>query len=132
MKKLIYSISILLFAVIFCNAQWVTNGPNDVINSLAGVGTYTIAGGNSGVYISTNNGGTWTIGGSLPGIVQVIAICNSYIYAGLSGQGLYRSTGFRYPKASGFPIGSQGHDSIRSIPARHHLSCPGGAGSCLH
>ena len=94
MKKLIYSISILLFAVIFCNAQWVTNGPNDVINSLAGVGTYTIAGGNSGVYISTNNGGTWTIGGSLPGIVQVIAICNSYIYAGLSGQGLYRSTDY--------------------------------------
>ena len=70
MKKIIYAIVALIilhltFNIENCDAQWVQMsdgmGINKVVYSLTTLGNNMFAGTNaSGVYLSTNNGSTWT------------------------------------------------------------------------
>jgi hypothetical protein len=59
-------------------------------------GTGSNSGGNSGVYLSTNNGGNWSsVSSGLPvgsgSQVKALAINGSNIFAGTNGKGVYLS-----------------------------------------
>jgi hypothetical protein len=61
MNKLVLAISLTLFAFIV-NAQWIqTNGPvGGTVNCVAISGTNIFAGTKGGIFLSTNNGSSWT------------------------------------------------------------------------
>src|SRR5882762_6271969 len=60
--KNIFLSAILLFAFCYANAQWQqTGGPvGGVVNCLTVMGSNIYAGTNGGIYISNNNGTSWT------------------------------------------------------------------------
>jgi hypothetical protein len=95
MKKLIYTLVILTLAVSL-NAQWVqvTNGISATANiySLAAIGSNIFAGNDNGVYLSTNNGTSWTITALNNKLVYSLATLGTVIYAGTSSSGVYSST----------------------------------------
>ena len=102
MKNLIYKILGAIFALFIfnssflisnCMCQWiqVSNGMgNQTILSLAYIGNSIFAGGN-GVYLSTNNGTSWTQTPLNNTSVWSFAVNGNYIFAGTNG-GIYLST----------------------------------------
>jgi len=78
-------------------AQWtrINSLPATDTYSLAVSGDTLLAGGNGYVYTSVDNGLNWTasnaIGNNFPGI-EAVAIHEGYIYAGTTGQGIFRSS----------------------------------------
>ncbi len=59
------------------------SGIGDIyVNSLAVSGTKLFAGNNNGVYSSTDNGNSWSIAKSTPGLVKSINVNGTIIYAG--------------------------------------------------
>ena len=102
MKKLIYA---LVFFIIVhctltihnCQAQWVQMsngmGTSQIVYSFTTNGNYIFAGTDgSGVYLSTNNGTTWTQTTLNNQYVYSFAILGSNIFAGDDGEGVYLST----------------------------------------
>src|SRR5690349_14322147 len=78
-------------------AQWVqTNGPwGGYVQCFAASGTKLFAGtGQGNIYLSTNNGSSWT--GAVTGlsniIVQALAVSGTNVFAGTRGGGMYRSS----------------------------------------
>src|SRR5437016_6451234 len=95
MKKIILILIILHSSLLITNAQWVqTNGPSGgVVRSLAVSGSNIFAGTDfSGVYLSTNNGQTWTQTSLNNQAIYSLAINGSNIFAGTYDSGVYLST----------------------------------------
>ncbi len=98
--KLILLASILLLALTSApaaRAQWVqTNGPYEGsdVHDLAVIGTNLFAGTNGGVYLSTDNGASWTLDTMGMGLQYVwsLAVIGSNLFAGTDGSGVFRST----------------------------------------
>jgi hypothetical protein len=97
MKKLSLLIIVVL-SINNINAQWVTNGPyganSGFINCLAINGSNIFAGSDSGVFLSTNNGGNWiAVNNGLTNIdITSLAVSGSNIFAGTAGEGVFIST----------------------------------------
>jgi PKD repeat protein/photosystem II stability/assembly factor-like uncharacterized protein len=98
MKKLSLVLGILIigFSSIGLNAQWVyTNGPaGSHIPCFASSGSNIFAGTyGSGVFLSTNNGASWTAvnNGLNNNLIEALAISGSNVYAGARGGGVYLS-----------------------------------------
>jgi photosystem II stability/assembly factor-like uncharacterized protein/transposase-like protein len=95
--KIIVGISFLYLFSQPASAQWVqTNGPYYVwdISSLAVSGSNIFAGIGSGVFLSTNNGTSWTaVNSGLPtnSSINCLAVSGSNIFAG-TGSGVFLST----------------------------------------
>jgi hypothetical protein len=91
----------LLFFILFhfsisynynLDAQWVqTNCPGSLINCLAVSGTNVIASANEGMYISTDNGSTWSTTPTGPTYIKALAFAGTNIFAGTN-SGLFLST----------------------------------------
>ena len=97
MKKLILTILIIHFSLVIANAQWVQMsngmGTNITVWSLAVSGNNIFAGTVSyGVYLSTDNGATWTSTVMNNSDVYSLAVIENNIFAGISGKGVYLST----------------------------------------
>ena len=90
---------LLLFSLILASvnplcAQWVTNGPyGGYVNSLAVSGTNLYAGASGGVFLSTDNGTSWTTvkTGLSNTYVNALAVSGTSLYAGTEG-GVFIST----------------------------------------
>jgi hypothetical protein len=90
--------------VVFClftptnslHAQWIqTNGPyGGFVYSYALSGTNLFAGTEGGVFLSTNNGTTWTAAstGLTNTVVRALAVSGTNIFAGTDGGGVFLST----------------------------------------
>jgi len=100
MKKLIYTlafISIVHFAfnIDYCEAQWeqASNGISTAMNiySLTAIGSDIFARSDSGIYLSTNNGTSWTKTALNNKIVYSLATLGTVIYAGTGANGIYSS-----------------------------------------
>lgn len=96
MRKIIITLSILLFALTQNDAQWVldTNGighisERSIAYSVNNIYTGTF---NYGVYLSTNNGTSWVQTSLNNQFVFSLAVNGSNIFAGTYGNGLYLST----------------------------------------
>ena len=101
MKKLIVVLSALLiynftFNINHCSAQWeqMSNGigTDKYIYSLATFENNVYAGTNTGVYLSTNNGTSWTQTALNDQYVLSLATLGSNIFAGTDINGVYLST----------------------------------------
>lgn len=101
MKKSVYTlVFVLCLKCTFCInnsvAQWeqVTNGINSSMNiySLTSLGSNIFSGSDSGVYISTNNGSSWTITALNNKITYSLAVSGTVIYAGTSMNGVYSTS----------------------------------------
>lgn len=93
-RKLLFLI-VLLFVTV--NAQWVqTNGPyGGNVKCLAFNGTFLFAGIGVGVYLSTNNGTSWTPANTgLPGypVLSLAMGVTGDLFCGTNGGGIYIST----------------------------------------
>jgi hypothetical protein len=93
-----HTICLALAIVLICStasAQWVqTNGPPGGVSCLAVSGTSLFAGtSRGGVFLSTNNGTSWTAGGSgwTYGTVYALIVSGVNLFAGTDG-GVFRST----------------------------------------
>jgi len=95
MKKLFFTILIIHFSILITNAQWVQMsngmGTNKRVWSLATSGNNIFAGTNSGVYISTNNGVSWSLTSLNNQSGNVLLINGNNIYAGTF-HGVFKST----------------------------------------
>ncbi|MCX6162599.1 MAG: T9SS type A sorting domain-containing protein, partial [Ignavibacteriae bacterium] len=95
MRKIFFTLAILLTAVTITKAQWVsTGGPGGgIVNSLATTGSTIFAGTmNGGVFLTTNNGVNWSVSGVTNYIVNALAPMSGFnIYAGTSDGGVYFS-----------------------------------------
>ena len=91
----------VLFVLIFTTscpilAQWVqTNGPygGSVVRSFAVLGTNLFAGTFGGVFLSTDNGASWTaVNNGLPPYTDVnsLAVLGTNLFAGTRGSGVWR------------------------------------------
>lgn len=91
--SLIVSFTLLYFQS--TQAQWTqANGPfGGDVYSLATSGTYLFAGTNEGVYLSTNNGTSWTaVNSGLTNLnVQYLAVSGTNLFAGTLGGGVFLS-----------------------------------------
>src|ERR1035437_8456477 len=80
------TIFLVIISAQFSFSQWVTNGPyGGVINSLTTSGGKVFAGTGNGVFISSDNGQSWSIGNT--GIdrkqVAAFAVNGSNLFAGI-------------------------------------------------
>ena len=95
MKKLIFTLLIIHFSILIANAQWVQMsngmGTNKNVWSLAASGDNIFAGTNFGVYISTNNGESWSLTSLNNQWGSALLINGNNIYAGTN-QGVFNST----------------------------------------
>ena len=98
MKNLIYVLIFLVFAG-YVNAQWVqmSNGMgiNKTVSSLAALGTNIFAGTDNsagGIYLSTNNGTSWTQNGLTSEDVACLLVSGTNIFAGTDNHGVVLST----------------------------------------
>lgn len=97
MKKLIYTLLILVFAVSL-NAQWVKKADGldttKALNGFVQLGTNIYSGYYGGVFLSTNDGDNWSSVSSGLNYNLVLALAGSgnNLYAGTYGGGVYRST----------------------------------------
>ncbi len=93
MKKL-YFLIISLLIINLTNAQWQqTNGPHDgVFNDFAIIGTDVYAATNKGVFVSTNNGNSWTKLSHIPS--YSIYFDGTNLFAGSMAGGVYISTDY--------------------------------------
>ena len=86
MKKIIFTLLIIHFSILIANAQWVQMsngmGTNKNVWSLAASGDNIFAGTNFGVYISTNNGESWSLTSLNNQSGHVLLINENNIYAG--------------------------------------------------
>jgi hypothetical protein len=94
-KKLLFFF--VLFTTVAVNAQWVqTNGPyGGNVTCLAFKGTDLFAGISVGVYLSTNNGASWTAANTgLPGhtVLSLAMGATGDLFCGTNGGGIYIST----------------------------------------
>ncbi len=100
MKKIRYLFWVVFFACTNLSAQWLqTNGPEGgAINCLATDNTNLFAGCSNGIFLSTNEGATWTaINNGLvfsgnDDKVTALAISGTYIYAATRYNGIFLST----------------------------------------
>jgi hypothetical protein len=101
--KLFFLLPFLIFYNIVLQAQWVqTNGPGvGWVNSIVINGTNIISGGSEGVYISSNNGTSWSAKNyGLPSGPRIysLAVIGTNIFAGFqsynSPGGVYHSTDY--------------------------------------
>ena len=101
MKKLVYSLAFVLiihltFNINNCEAQWVkvSNGINTTMNiySLTTSNLCVFAGSDSGVYISSNWGTSWTKTSLNNKVVYSLTTLGTDIYAGTGSSGVYYST----------------------------------------
>ena len=92
-KKLIQTLFFFLLATQISFAQWVqTNEPNSYIYSFAISGVNLFAGGYGGVYLTTNNGTSWTaVNSGFPHYAAVLALAVSP--NGTGGTNLFAGTG---------------------------------------
>ncbi|MGA2296669.1 MAG: T9SS type A sorting domain-containing protein [FCB group bacterium] len=98
MKKIL--LIIFIFCLCFANSysQWTkcSNGlpTYPSLRAFAITGNNILAGTNAGVYLSTNNGGTWTLDtNGIPGSRPYFAVKDSNIYVG-NQEGIYLSTNY--------------------------------------
>ncbi|HQF29438.1 MAG TPA: hypothetical protein PLD36_12545, partial [Bacteroidia bacterium] len=98
MKRIFLAILIHLLMLMNASAQWVqTNGPyGGDINCIEVSGSNIFAGTEfGGVYISANNGISWTaVNNGLPPVVAVrsLAVSGNNIFAGTLNSGIFLST----------------------------------------
>jgi hypothetical protein len=101
MKKLIYTSAFILIVYFTFNidnseAQWVqaSSGINATLTiySLTALGSNIYAGSDSGVYISTNNGTSWTKTVLNNKVVYSLATIGTVIFAGTGSSGVYSSS----------------------------------------
>ena len=94
--KNFYVLLIVLLINNAVNAQWQqTNGPySGTIRCIAINGSNTFAGTTGGIYLSTDNGGSWTpVNNGLSCLdVKALAISGNNIFAGTIGGGMFLST----------------------------------------
>lgn len=96
-KKVCFTIAVFSFLVHVqpCPAQWTqTNGPSvTYVHSLACKGTTLYAGTTSGVFVSPDNGATWTArnNGLTALEVRALCLCDSFLFAGTAGGGAFLS-----------------------------------------
>ncbi|HEX2868537.1 MAG TPA: T9SS type A sorting domain-containing protein [Ignavibacteriales bacterium] len=80
------------------NGQWVqTDGLyGGYVTALAGIGNHLFAGSNAGVFVSTDNGKSWTQTSTenIGHDVTSLAVMDSILYAGTSGYGVFYSSNF--------------------------------------
>ena len=95
MKKIIFTLLVIHFSILIANAQWVQMsngmGTNKNVWSLAASGDNIFAGTNFGVYISTNNGESWSLTSLNNQSGHVLLINENNIYAGTF-HGVFKST----------------------------------------
>lgn len=95
MKKTCLFLASTLFFIHYSFAQWSSIGPNGgAVTSFVSDGTHLFAGASGGVFMSTNNGATWTSSSNgLTAIahIQCLAINGSTLLAGADG-GIFSST----------------------------------------
>jgi len=97
--KYLVTLTVLLLSVLssgYSNAQWVqTNGPCEgTVNCFAVGGINLSAGTASGVYLSVNNGISWTsVNNGLPAssYITALVVSGANIFAGTNGSGVYFS-----------------------------------------
>lgn len=100
----------MLFPAVAVNAQWVRiNGPfGNNVSCFAVSGTNLYAGANNGIFVSTDNGTSWTEinTGSNTMNVNALTVSGMNIYAGAWGHHFYFSTnnGANWTEACNFPI----------------------------
>ena len=101
MKKFIYSLAFVLvvhfaFNINNCEAQWVqvTNGISPTMNTYAftSIGNNIFVGTDVGVYISTDNGTSWTVTALNNKVVYSLAAIGTIVCAGTGSSGVYYST----------------------------------------
>lgn len=92
MRKSILLFFLVLFQSVAVNAQWAqTNGPHlGYINAVVAGGNYLWAGTNDGLYLSENNGVSWSFAGLDNYEVLSLLIKDSNLYAGTR-NGIFRS-----------------------------------------
>lgn len=95
MKRLYFFFTIvLLLGAQSLQAQWIqTNGPNEGdVRCLAASGSNLFAGTNGGVFLSIDNGTSWTaVNTGLPGApVLSLAVNGSHLFVGTNGGGVWR------------------------------------------
>src|SRR5512135_468956 len=95
----LFSVLIILFILLNCkialcqNFWQQTNGPyGGVINALALNGTSIYAGVEGGVYVSNNNGSSWTNTGLTDYNIFAIFPSDGNLFAGTYGDGIFLST----------------------------------------
>src|SRR5438552_2084958 len=94
-KQILIILSLLTFRANNSFSQWSTHGPfGGLINALAADGNNIYAGTGNGVFLSANNGQTWTEAnnGMQRKPVSSLEVNGTSIFAGTSGQGIYLST----------------------------------------
>ena len=91
MKRFVLGMLIIGLTSNVLQAQWVqTNGPyGGMINSLAVSGTNLFAGTGGGVFLSTNNGKSWTPTGLTRAWVSALAVSGTNLFAGTWGGGVW-------------------------------------------
>ena len=96
MKSTFLTILLCILSVQISNAQWVqTNGPyGGRVECLAASGTNLFAGTYVGVFLSTNNGTSWTeVNSGLTNTnVRSLAVSGTNLFAGTHGGGVFLST----------------------------------------
>ena len=93
MKKL-YILIIALFTFNVANAQWQLTSLNEYVKCLAVSGTNIFAGKSNGVFLSNNNGASWTAvnNGLTNTLVYSIAVSGTDIFAGTQINGIFLSS----------------------------------------
>jgi hypothetical protein len=96
MKKLIFTLLIIHCSLNIANAQWTqaSSGINATLTiySLTALGSNIYAGSDSGVYISTNNGTSWTKTSLNNKIAYSLVTLGTVIYTGTGSSGVYSSS----------------------------------------
>ena len=89
------AVGVFLLGAQPCPAQWTqTSGPSvTYVHSLAGKGTMLYAGTTSGVFVSPDNGATWTARNNGLTTLEAwsLCICDSLLFAGTRGGGAFLS-----------------------------------------